>query len=168
MISWWDWMQFYIEGGNIRNDVLPRAIYCYVMSPAPCSVPPIYLPRWEIIIGWFWSSFHRDQLYLKFKFWMASTITQKCVLPVSCGFTTMGVINPPEKKLAKRTSVHYGSVKFKWKIFSNFVCFSECPDFPNSLFTLDFNHNKSCSSIRLLIPKKEFQGFANLIIYAFW
>ena len=29
-ISWWDWMHFYIEGGNMRNDVLPRAIYCYV------------------------------------------------------------------------------------------------------------------------------------------
>jgi hypothetical protein len=31
---------------------------------------------------------------------------QRCVLPVSFtgGFTTMAVINPPERKLAKRTS----------------------------------------------------------------
>ena len=29
---------------------------------------------------------------------------QRCVLPV--GFTTMAVIDPPESKLAKRTSVH--------------------------------------------------------------
>ena len=27
---------------------------------------------------------------------------------LSGGFTTMAVINPPEKKLAKRTSVHWG------------------------------------------------------------
>ena len=60
----------------MRNDVLPRAIYCCVMSPAPWCVPLIYSPRWEIIIGWFWSCFHWDQLYLKFKSWMASTILE--------------------------------------------------------------------------------------------
>ena len=40
-------------------------------------------------------------------------LPQRCVLPVSLsvGFTTMAVINPPERKLAKRTSVQCRSMQ---------------------------------------------------------
>ena len=48
-------------------------------------------------------------------------IAQRCVLPVS--FTTMAVMNPPEKKLEKRTSVHWDKFVSE-KIFVKKIC--EC------------------------------------------
>ena len=41
---------------------------------------------------------------------------QRCVFPVSGRFTTMTVINPPERKLAKRTSVQCEIVEFPNRI----------------------------------------------------
>ena len=47
---------------------------------------------------------------------------QRCVLPVSFGFTNMAVINPLERKLAKRTSVEWGEIIFE--IVFQFSCTS--------------------------------------------
>ena len=38
---------------------------------------------------------------------------------LSGGFTTMAVINPPERKLAKRTTVQWGDHFGKWKACYN-------------------------------------------------
>ena len=35
---------------------------------------------------------------------------------LSGGFTNMEVINPPENKLAKRTSVQYVDLMFRWQL----------------------------------------------------
>ena len=50
---------------------------------------------------------------------------------LSGGFTTLAVINPPERKLAKRTSVHclLLSVKTLGDFFQNFVVSSEYLNF---------------------------------------
>ena len=47
---------------------------------------------------------------------------------LSGGFTTMTVINPPETKLAKRTSVHYITVLFP--IYQMVVQSYDCPIVP--------------------------------------
>ena len=46
-------------------------------------------------------------LYLKKKIYLAQCTELRFASFLSGGFTTMAVINPPERKLTKRTSVQY-------------------------------------------------------------